>query len=478
MYETFLAGRIEQALGINVKVITVFDWQNPDFLLKNIETEHDLIIFWEYFTTKAPSYLHKYFETAHFLKTRRKNTLLLGGFWATTHGRYFEEFQIFDHLFEGYSIDRVVEEIEQHNGAFPRHIDVRGPLDWDEYDLSVEYLHDKNAFFQHNTFYGYLSSFSCPRNCSFCFANSARNYGSRFSARSVAKVKEDIDLIIHEYPRIKRIVIKDLNFFYNKKRAFEILSYIKEKGLRTAVNVDVTIYDIDETFVDNLNTLGIVPDLYFGLESFVEETRRKLGKPFTTDHLERTFEMMNRHGISLTGNIILGLPWQRRNEVEEAIRKALCYMRKYRNVYIAMNVYKPEYGSDLQKEYFPDLHRKLSFQDLIEIYKNNVSKYRAVLYGDNFNSIDLEKVHNCIRVVMNAKRAQNYSNSKLRKRALEFMRSLYERQLREPYFRNKIISRSLKKKTVDVITRFMLSPLATDTAPTLFKKAVRRISQP
>jgi len=474
MYEIFLAGEIEKTLGIKVRIITVFKKQNPHFLLEHIKHKNDLIIFWEFFTTKAPSYLHKYFEIARFLKSHARNKLFFGGFWSTTHGRYFREFDIFDHLFEGYSIDKVVEKIQIYNSNSLRYLDARGCVDWDKYDLNMDYLYKRNNYFHSNAFLGYLSSFSCPLNCKFCFANSAKNDGSPFSARSIYKVKKDIDLLAEKYDDIEEILIKDLNFFYNKKRAFEILNYINSKKIRIAVNLDVTIYDINEEFLDQLRTLGINSDLYFGLESFNEKTRRTLGKAFTTERLNKTFEMMDKYGINLTGNIILGLPWQNKDEVEDAINQALSYMKEYKNVYIALNVWKPEYGTDLQRTYCRNLHQKLSFEDLIEVYKNKVSKYQEKLYGEKFNFTNLEKVHNCIRVIMRAKRVKNTSSNKAGKRVLEFIRLAYEKQLKEPYFRNKLISFTLERKKVDIITRYIFPLFKHKFNLTFFRKIIEK----
>jgi len=475
MYEIFLADRIEKTMRIKPKIITLFDEENPHFLLEDIKNKDDLIIFWEYFTTKSSGYLGRYFGIARFLKSQVKNPLFFGGFWPTTHGRYFKEFDIFDHLFEGYSIDKVVKELGVYNNASARYLDVRGAVDWNRYELNLDYLHNKDVYFHDKTLWGYLSSFSCPRDCKFCFANSARNDGSHFSARSTENVKKDIDSLIKKYGDIKEIVIKDLNFFYDKKRAFGILNYINSKKIKTSVNLDVTIYDIDEEFLERLGVSGVLSELYLGIESFSEDARKRVGKPFTTERLEKVFEMADRYEIGLTGNIILGLPWQDEDEIKDAVNKALFYMKKYKNVHIAMNVWKPEYGSDLQREYCRDLHEKISFYDLIEVYKNNVSGLQEKLYGEKFNFIDLEKVHNCIKMVMNAKRMKKTSGSRLGRYIIDFIKATYESQFKEPYFRNRVVSHTLKRKRVDFMLNSMALLLARRIDSVFFKNALRKM---
>ncbi|MFC1936382.1 B12-binding domain-containing radical SAM protein [Chloroflexota bacterium] len=475
MIETFLATELEKRLEASVKIFTVFTNQSPEFLLEHVESENDLIIFYEYFSTKASSYLHKYFEVAKFLKSHITNPLFFGGFWATTHTRPFREFDIFDYIFEGYSIDKIVDAISEFNYSFPRYIDTRGSLYWNKYDFSLDYVHDKQANIQYDTFWGYISSFGCPLDCKFCFVNSARNDGTELSVRKANRVKEDLELIINSYPSLKAIVFKDMNFFFNKKRAFEILDFVKEKGLEIAINLDVTVLDIDEEFIIRLKEHGTVPQLYFGLESFNEETRRKVGKYYSTEQMENVFEIADRHNIRFTGNIILGLPWQTKDEVEDAIRQAIFYMRKYKNVYVAMNVYKPEIGTEIQMRYFEDIDEKLTFNDVIELYKNNVSQFQDHLHGDKFNFIDFEKVNSCIRVIMKAKSYHYQAESRNGKRILKRIRTLYEDQLTPPYFRSKIISFTLTRQRSRFIGRYIIPLFTPRINQTFIKKLISMV---
>jgi|GEM_PF-2428174 len=455
MYEAFLARELETHFGKKVKIVTLFDKQSPASLLEHIESDDDLIVFWEYFTTKAKSYLFKYFEVANYLKNTVKNPLLFGGFWPTTHGRFYKAFEVFDHLFEGYSIDRTVQAIGQFSPSTPRFVDVRGETDWDKYELDFKYFNNKHDYYFGEAFWGYLTSISCTRNCTFCWVNSARNDGSGYSERSVQKVMRDIDLIIENYPDVEKIMIKDLYFFAKEKRAFEILDYILEKGLKTEFNLDVTVYNLREDFLKKVAAMGLVTDLFFGLESFNDETRKRVGKPYTKEKLEEAFRLVDKYGINLTGNVILGLPWQDKSEITDAINQALYYSRKHKHVYISMNVLKPEYGTDLQLEYFDDLHERFTFDDLIDLYNNIASDVQDRLYGDKFSFIDLEKVHLCVRVINRAKRASMMASNRFKVRLFTKIRQLYENQLSEPFFNNKLVAYTLVKRRVDLIGRLL-----------------------
>jgi len=459
-YELFLASELEEKTVSCPKIITIFPSTNFYRILEKL-AQADLILLWEFFSTKSYSYLSLYFEIARFLKKKNLSTpLVFGGYWATTHGRYFKEFKVFDYILEGFSFEKITDILANFSGSKGRFFDARGRVDWNKYDLNLKYLDNKYSYFSDCTLWGYLTSFGCPLNCKFCYANALRNYQTDFSARSVEKVKKDIDLFLSEYKNMRGISIKDLNFFYNKERAFEILRYINSKGIQVNINLDATVKDMDETFFKRLQSLGINKHIYFGLESFTDETRKRVGKFYTSAELENVFRLAEKYNVDLTGNVILGFPWQTKEMIVEEIKRALFYIDKFKNVYIMMNVYKPEYGTDLQQMYFKDLHQRISFPQLIEVYKNRVRKLQKTVYGKNFDYIDFERVFNCLRVIAHLKRYMQRLESKVSKYPFIYLIYVFKTQLtKEPFFRNKLIKFILKREVTDLFIIYFLKTL-------------------
>ena len=336
-YELFLSNRLEEKLGIVPKILTVFPKSNFLKILREIQKK-ELVIFWESFSTKAYSYLSIYLHLAKFLKKRIETPLMFGGYWATTHGRYFKEFDVFDYILEGFSIERIAEVLVHFPSFDGKFINVRGQLDWNKYELNLKYLCNKYDYFRDRILWGYLTSFSCPRNCKFCSVNAFRNYGTDFSARDIEKIKNDVELFIKEFHNLKGVIIKDLNFFYDKRRAFQILEYLSFRSLNIEVNLDATVEEMDEDFFKRISKLGVCRNVYFGLESFSEDTRRKVGKYYSSEALQRVFGLSEKYDISLTGNVILGFPWQSKESIIEEIKDTIHTARQWITVHMLIDV--------------------------------------------------------------------------------------------------------------------------------------------
>jgi radical SAM superfamily enzyme YgiQ (UPF0313 family) len=454
MYELFLAEAMKtHGLSQEIQIYTLLKKENPKKHF-NEWRDADLIICWEFFSTKAPAYVLKYFELASIIKAELNVPLYFGGFWATAYGRYFEEFSVFDKIIEGYSIDCLVDSLSADIMTDNRFIDSSGDSNYEKYPLNLSYLATPGKYIFDNTLYGYISSFGCPRNCTFCFSNSARKVGSGFSARNIEQIKEDIDTLDNFY-HFRSIVPKDLNIFYNKNRAFEFLEYLKDKGKRISVNLDVTVKDIDEYFFRKIREFGIIGDLYIGLESFNPEARKKVGKPFSTEELESAFELADKYEINITGNIILGFPWQTSEDVREEIKMALYYINRYKHVHIMMNIFIPEYGTDIQEEFFNDLHTKLSFQELVDIFLIDVVKHQSDIYGTQFSIIDVGKLFNAMRLINWSKRFENKTYG-IRKNVLIAFRRLIEKDLEYPYFKSYFVRILTSSNATFLLVRFLL----------------------
>lgn len=457
IYELLLAKAISDGkIAEEIKIFTLWKNEKPERYFSQWE-DSDIFIFWEYFSTKAPHYVHSYIKAAPVLKHRFKKPVYFGGFWATSYGRYFKEFQVFDKIFEGYSIDSITRVLSSEDrsadGNQTRYVDVKGNSDFDKYPLDLFYLATPEKYYsrKNKALFGYMTTFSCPRNCKFCFANSARNCGSGYNARSLETVKNDIDTLTRFFD-FKRLVLKDLNFFSDDKRAFRILDYLAEKEINISINLDITLTDIKESLLVRLKEYGIVEDLYFGLESFDPGNRKKVGKPFTDEQLDNAFGLVEKHGFSLVGNIIVGFPWQTIASIKEEIAQSIHYINRYGDLFIMMNAYKPEYGTDIQKKYFPTIHERINFSDLVAIYLNKVSRYQDRVYGEQFKKLNIEYIFNIMRLINNCKRFEKKATWPGRKYFF-YLRKLLERIVKHTLLPGPVTRLMLNRQWVQILIR-------------------------
>ncbi|MBN1797188.1 MAG: radical SAM protein [Spirochaetales bacterium] len=457
MYALFLAREIEYRCGNKVEIITVMNNDNIKSELKELLHKNALIIFWETFSTKAYWYISNYFKIAQYLKQNTKNTLVFGGFWASSYGRYFKEYNVFDYIMEGFSIEEIVKLIKRNAMQNNRFLNVKGKLDWNTYNLDLKYLRNHKKYLSNNkTIGGYLTTFSCRNRCKFCYSNVMYNLNTIFSIRGLNKIKEDIEQI-EKYYNFNRIIIKDLNFFYNPNRAFKIIDFLKHKKKKIITNLDVEVNTINEDLIKKFKSkFNIGTSLYIGLESFNEKHRKRIGKPFKDKKIYEVFKYADKYKIIVTGNIIMGLPWQTKEDINNEISNAIEYINKYKYVNIYLNIYKPEYGCDIQREYFKEIHKHITFSQLIKIYRNEVDIHQKKLYGNKFNFINLEKVYNCFRLINKIKLIENKDIIVDCQRLMKLLRKKLEKQLKEPYFNSALYNFIMKRKYTDFIIKRIL----------------------
>lgn len=454
LYELFVAEALKKNnLADKVEVYTIMKGESVEKYLPCWK-DADFVLFWEYYGIKAPYHVKLYFDLAKTVKEECNVEVFFGGYWATAYGKYFKEFGVFDNVFEGYSIDELVKAVSEGITGRERIIKIHGDSNFEKYPLNLSYLRTPQKYVFIGMLYGYISSFSCPRNCKFCNANSAKNIGSGFVARSIDMVKKDIDALV-DFFKFDRIVIKDLNFFFDVDRAVEILDYINKKDKKVTIYLDVTLYDIDESFLNKLIKTGI-DDLYFGLESFDEDTRKILGKPYTDDKLEEVFGLAESRKINLTGNLIVGLPWQSKEDVERTIEKTIYYMNRYEHVFITINCYKPEYGTELQQIYFKDLHEKIGFKELVDIYLGKVRKHQSIIYGNKFDFIDIERL-SCMNRLINAVKVTEQVCPRVFVGMFKAIRRLMEKNLNASFLESPLWAPFLNPESVKFIRRYILN---------------------
>ncbi|MFX0053159.1 MAG: B12-binding domain-containing radical SAM protein, partial [Candidatus Hermodarchaeota archaeon] len=392
-----------------------------------------------------------------------ESPLLVGGYWASTVGDHFDEFSIFDYIIEGYSADQIANAVNNLEwNKKDRRISALAQIDWNQYNLNTHFLVDPSKYFHRPSRFlsGYLTSIGCPNACGFCYNTVLQNKKTCYSERSVEKVKEDLEILDQKY-NFRTIQFKDLNFFYNSKRAFDILDFLKYKGKRIQYAVDITVKDASEEIFQRVPHYGI-KELWIGLESFNENSLRKMNKEYSKEKLEQVFVWAEKYRIMVFGNIMLGAPWQDRKYIEKTISMALEYIYRFRYVMITFNSLRPIIGTPIQEEYFPDIYEKLNFNEMIDAFSFYLGEKQQRIYGRCFDFIDFEKVHNAFWFIKELKTMENHPDI-LGRRILVFIRKRIERQLQPPYFSAKyldkcfLIRHSTRQMIMNILPRlFML----------------------
>lgn len=145
-----------------------------------------------------------------------------------------------------------------------------------------------------------FTSRGCSSKCVFC----AAGYFSRNVVFApVELVKKNIDLIFSmSYHAIR---IQDDTFGMNRKKAYEIMEYLKEKGMTYSIKSRIELMDKD--FLSFLAKTGCY-GIKFGVESIVPHVLEKINKRLDIDKLENAISNGLDLGIQLGAYMMIGNP--------------------------------------------------------------------------------------------------------------------------------------------------------------------------
>jgi len=389
-YELFIAKAVqERDPETTIHIHTLFSHESVSDIYGELK-QADVVIFWDTYA-RASKYLGKYFDFAADIKRDLGTMVIFGGYWPTSYGGDFPEFNVYDKLLRGFSIDRVAEVLT--DGFSEEFIqDCTGPSGYNTYPLDTSYIaSDPARYVVFDILRGYVSSFGCKGGCKFCVNEMYRELGAPLCERSVAQIRADIDALL-DWADCKSINFRDDNFFADMERANTCIEYVRSKGKSIDSNLTARVADVDEKFFAQIKDWSLTKNIFFGLESFEAEERKMFGKPFSDQKLLDFFEVAQSRGFIFSGNLILGFPFQSAESILNQVRTAVEMSHRYPGLTLSSAAYIPKHGTSFQKDFFPGLHSKIDFFQLVNIYQSRVQDIQESVYGSRFNSINLEKI--------------------------------------------------------------------------------------
>lgn len=162
-----------------------------------------------------------------------------------------------------------------------------------------------------------VSSRGCRFRCTFC---SKYGYRERVVFRSPELVVEDMKKIKRDYPS-SLIIFTDENFTVNKERIIKICELLKQEKINIRWGCLARIDYIDEELINMMKNVGL-ETLLFGIESGVEEVRKKLGKPFKNEYCKKIINYCKKSGIITTAFFLLGMPDENLSDMNKTIEFA------------------------------------------------------------------------------------------------------------------------------------------------------------
>jgi radical SAM superfamily enzyme YgiQ (UPF0313 family) len=198
-----------------------------------------------------------------------------------------------------------------------------------------------------------MTSRGCPFKCIFCASH--RTHGREMRYHSLERVKDDILRLKNEFG-IKVITIEDDHFMGDKQRAYEIVRFIGELGITAFFPNSLALYALSREMLEALRQAG-VEQLILAVESGSDYVLKNvMKKPLKLDIVRRVAKDCREIGIYTDCNILIGLPGERKQDIEDTRR----FLKTVDANWFRINVATPLLGSEMhdiceEKNYFKGL---------------------------------------------------------------------------------------------------------------------------
>ncbi len=222
-------------------------------------------------------------------------------------------------------------------------------IDLDDYELNPT-IRSYSSVKSKGRSFNIMTSRGCPFKCIFCASH--RTHGRDMRYHSLARVKEDI-LQLKEVYDVKVVTLEDDHFMGDKQRAYDIVKYIGELGLTAFFPNSLALYALSHEMLVALKEAG-VEQLILAVESGSDYVLKNvMKKPLKLDIVRRVAKDCREIGIYTDCNILLGLPGERKQDIEDTRN----FLRTVDANWFRINVATPLQGSEMhdiceEKNYF------------------------------------------------------------------------------------------------------------------------------
>lgn len=229
-----------------------------------------------------------------------------------------------------------------------------------------------------------VSSRGCPFRCAFC-ANNA--WGKTLRLRSPENIFEEVKLLRDKYG-YKAIMFFDDTITVNKKRMYALCDRLKELDIiyRCFIRSDTVDYNILTKMKDS----GCV-EVGIGIESGSQRILDIVDKGEKVEQHMRAIKMCKDVGIRVKGFLIIGLP----GENKESVNETISFLRENKLDDFDMTIFTPYPGSKIynNKENY-DIGFNVNYEDYW--YKGKPGCYKSSVFTSTISSDEIVKLRDYI----------------------------------------------------------------------------------
>lgn len=217
-----------------------------------------------------------------------------------------------------------------------------------DYALCDHGLHSLNpvmtSYAAHSDSAGYhiMTSRGCPFHCTFCASHQV--HGRKMRYHSLDRVFADIRRLVTDYSA-KTLIFQDDHFMADKSRVLKILEFIEQEKLNAIFQNGLTLYSLDYETLSAFKRAG-VNQLVLPIESGSEKVlKHQMKKPLKMSISQQVAEDCRKLDIYTNANILIGLPGETKQDIEDARIKLRSVPANWYHVVCA----SPVVGSEIHK---------------------------------------------------------------------------------------------------------------------------------
>lgn len=182
------------------------------------------------------------------------------------------------------------------------------------------------------------TSRGCPNRCVFCAAGLVSGYKVR--KRSVKSATAEIEECVKKY-KIRNFFFAADTFTLDKAWVIDFCRQIIERNLQIRWGANSRVDMIDEDRISWMKRAGCYV-IGFGAESASQFMLDKMGKGITAGQIEKAANLCKKGKVESFLNLVIGLPWETRETVEETVK----FVKKTSASFIEVNIVYPIPGTE------------------------------------------------------------------------------------------------------------------------------------
>ena len=215
------------------------------------------------------------------------------------------------------------------------------------------------------------STRGCPYSCVFCAER--KLWGGKIRRRSVESIIEELKLLKSTY-KINVVNFVDGTFTYDRDYLERFCNQVIDDNLGIEWGCTARYDNLDEEILSLMKRSGCY-GLYLGLESGSNRMLKTMGKKETVEEISKTSEVIYNSGITSITSILLGLPFEEKEDAEATLK----VLKDFKTDFLDVNIYTPLAGTTL-------------YDDLSDEEKSNIDWHKVAYKSfSNFFSKNLSR---------------------------------------------------------------------------------------